>query len=175
MQTVWGDTRKPAETESPELKAAPHFELEQDRAILARAPWPNYYGQADKSRRSAVKGPGGIIAQEYTVNMASQLGVTGLGVDNVFSGFLVGPGNTLYFKVARMNVASATLYAFKQGTGIVWQAPVGSSGPVCLDDYGNVYFATLNHKHLESRDKAGGVRWSYQYSSNSSCICHSRS
>lgn len=64
--TAWGDIAKPKQTEKLEIKQPGLFELEQNRAVLAIAPWPNEYGQADKSRRSGVKGPGGIIALEHS-------------------------------------------------------------------------------------------------------------
>ena len=165
--TAWGDTGKPKPSEQLEIKQPGNYALEQNRAVLAKAPWPTAYGKADRAMCSDSKGPGGVIA---TLTGKDIFTLIMLGYDrgpSEFPGILIGPGNIAY--IHHYREGKSTIHAYSLESGFLWDAQIKIRTNFCLDTSGRVYTLESYGQPYESRyevvcrTSSGAIVWNYRF------------
>jgi hypothetical protein len=175
--TAWGDSAKPKQTEQLEIKQPGLLDLE---LTFEPSPWPVWRGDAARTGRSKLKGPGASLLETASVDLFDkQLTYTKKISDSTLYGpkykdyylviedreaafyeLRVGPGNNLIFEYDEQDPHYPQMFSYDMSSGEKWGVSYSSPHSIALDSRGRIYDA-LSYVSVKLRcwDRDGNKVW----------------
>ena len=143
-----GGNASGADVKAEEGKTVIEFKGIHEELTVAQSPWPVWRGDAARTGRSKLKGPGAYLRETASVDLFDEKYLVAANRESAFYQLRVGPGNNLIFKYNQLQPYGHKMFSYDMSSGEKWGKGYSTAHSIALDSRGRIYDALsyISHK-----------------------------